>query len=233
MLKPSTFIPLFNIILHLCFIVPLEAQVLDIDKQSAKMRRFVSDVVYVVKDGNKERYSKRLADNVIVKFHGSPEHKAITEKHLNEFFQITNLKRLDEEDPNLIFSKIDIYLGNHLGLVDTAKKIDREIRMDSGSYAKMWWVDRKVSKSFIFISTDKFRGDKFEDELLGRLLCVFGLPSESDEYEQSLLSNKPYTFTSLQPIDRALLEFYYRFVPAGTRSNDLSKIFKTSWGVLK
>jgi hypothetical protein len=93
-----------------------------------------------------------------------------------------------------------------------------------------WWDDKKViSRAVIFIATDDLSGAALEDRFIEQLLGVFGLPARSKEFDESCLSAKEQVLTNLQPVDKAILQFYYRAVPAGTRPRDVDEIFREKW----
>lgn len=203
---------------------------IDLEKPSSKLRRFTSDVIFVVEAGDREKYSKRLPETIIARYHGQANLKAMAEKHLVESCQITGIRRIDEKSPEQTTATIDIYFGTRAELTPVASEKERKITLDRGFTYWTWWNDMKViNRAVIFIVTDELSGDTLEDRYIEQLLGVFGLPARSKEFDESCLSAKEQVMKNLQPLDKAILEFYYRAVPPGTRPSDVDKIFREEW----
>lgn len=204
---------------------------IDLEKPSPKLRRFVSDIIFMVEIGDREKYSKRLPESIIVP-HGEAGPKAVTEKHLTEFCKITGVKRLEETSSEESAAKIDIYFGIQSELVKVANEMERKITVERGSAYWTWWDEQNtIDRAAVFISTDKLQGAALEDKLIEQLMGVFGLPARSKEFDESCVASKEQVLTSLQPLDKALLEFYYRAVPVGTKPQEVDKIFLEKWAV--
>lgn len=72
------------------------------------------------------------------------------------------------------------------------------------------------------MSTQSLSGARFEDKMLENLIAVFGCPSKSDLTDESCMAEKEAVNTSLKPLDKAVLTFLYKEVPAGTRPAELN-----------
>jgi hypothetical protein len=223
-----TLIPL--LLTPLLTVLPSSGGEIDLEKPSSKLRRFTSDVIFVVEAGDRERYSKRLPEFISVHFHGQPGLKPIVEKHLSDFCHITGVKKMEEGAHNQTAAKIDFHFGPQAELAKKAKDMERKITLERGITYWTWWDDKNtINRSVILIATDKLAGAALEDKLIEQLLGVFGLPARSKEFDQSCLSSKEQVLTSLQPLDKAILGFYYRAVPAGTRPQEVDTIFRDQW----
>jgi hypothetical protein len=155
----------------------------EMEKASSKLRRFATDVIFVVEAGVRESYSKRLPDSILVDVVGQAP-GGLVEKHVSEFCAITGVKKLEPSAAGGKETKVTIYFGSQAEL---------------------------------------------EDKFIEHLLGVFGLSSRSREFEESCLSSKEQVMTSLQPVDKAVLAFYYRAVPSGTKPRELEKLFREKW----
>ena len=203
---------------------------IDLGKPSAKIRRFISDVVFMVEAGDRERYSKRLPESIIVQYHGEVQPKAMAEKHLTEFCQITGVKVTQGAFVQPPVAKVDIHFGPQAELARLAKEMDRQITLPLGYTFWIWWDEKRIiDRAAVFLATDRLSDAALEDRYIELLLGVFGLPSHSKEYDESCLSTKEQVLTTLQPLDKAMLEFVYRAVPAGTKQRDIDKIFEQEW----
>jgi len=209
---------------------PVPAREIDLEKPTSKLRRFASDAIFVVEAGDREKYSKRLPESVVVEFFGEAAPRPVAEKHLAEFFQVTGVRKVDTPETGPDTAKIGFYFGPQADLVKTAKDLERKIIMDRGYTYWIWWDgERTITRAVVLVATDRLNGAALEDRLIEQLLGVFGLPARSNEIEESCLSADERVLTSLQPVDKALLSFYYRAVPAGTRPRDFDKIFREEW----
>lgn len=203
---------------------------LDLEKPSSKLRRFASDVIFTVEAGDREKISKRLPKSIIAQIHGQPGQIAIAERHLKELCKITGVERIEAAAPDKIPLKIDLYFGPKAELVSVAGGMDSKITLDRGSTFWTWWDENGViDRAAVFIATDKLSGAALEDRLIEQLFGAFGLPGRSKEFDESCLSLKEQVLTSLQPLDKAMLEFYYRAVPAGSGPRDVDTFFREEW----
>ena len=99
---------------------------IDLEKPSAKLKRFLSDVDYVVEAGDRERFSKRLPESIIVNFNGQAAQKAVTEKQLAEFFcKVTGVNKLENVSAAESAAKIEIYFGREAELVKVANELEK------------------------------------------------------------------------------------------------------------
>ncbi len=204
----------------------LPGREIDLEKPSSELRRFASDVIFAVQAGDLDKKSKRLPQSIVVQFHGQAEPRAVAEKHLNKFCQITGVNKVEGASG----AKIDIYFNPQSELIPVAKEMERKITLDQGFAYWTWWDSKNtINRAVIFIATDKLSGAALEDKFLELLLGVYGLPSRSKEFDDSCLSLKEQVFTNLQPLDEALLEFYYRAVPVGTQPRDIDNLFRKEW----
>lgn len=202
----------------------------ELEKPTPKLRRFANDVIFEVEAGDREKFSKRLPATISVEFHGKPEPRPVADKHLKELCEITGVTKIDYPGATRGAAKIGIYFGTQEELADIAKGMERKITLERGySYWKWWDEGDTIHRAVVFIATDKLSGAALEDRLLEQLLSVFGLPSRSKEFDESCLSAKDQVLTSLQPVDKALLGFYYRTVPAGTTPGEFDDIFREKW----
>lgn len=209
--------------------VPSFSKDFDFSKYSTKLRGFISDVVFEVEAGQREKYSKRVYDAIAVTYHGDAAQKKLAEEKLGLLLKATGVTT-KEAVPEEILTRLDIYFGDQASLRATAAGISKEISLDRGCTFWTWWDDQRIiTKAVVFISTDQLPAPKTEDKLLEMLLGAFGLPARSDATDQSCLSLSDPVFTTLQPIDEALLRFYYRDVPPGTKPTDLDKIVREKW----
>lgn len=209
---------------------PLSGREIDLDKPSSKLRRFANDVIFEVEAGDREKYSKRLSETLTVEFFGQPAEVALTEKHLTDFLLATGVKKIDKAVDGQRSAKISIYFGTQAELSKTAEKLSDKINLSRGySYWTWWDKDRTINKAVIMLATDKISGEALEDRLIEMLLGVFGFAARSNEIDESCLTSKDAVFTTLQPVDKALLKFYYREVPAGTKPRDFDKLFRDKW----
>ena len=217
-------------VLTLLTITFAPAREIDLKKPTPKLKRFLSDLIYVVERGDREKISKRLPESIAISIHGQAEHKTVAEKHLNEFCKVTGVKKVDDVLSEESVAKIDIHFGSEAELVKLAKEMDNKITLDRGVTYWTWWNGKNIiDRAAIFVATDKFTGAALEDKLIEQMMGVFGLPAKSKEYEESCMSSKEQVMTSLQPLDKAILEFYYRAIPAGSKPQDVDKIFSEKW----
>jgi len=222
--------PLLILASLLVVATPSLSREIDLEKPSSKLRRFASDVIFEVEAGDREKYSKRLPEAVIVTFHGQPQPKATAEKHLADFLDLTGTKKIDKAVEGTKSATIEIYFGSQAELAKAAEEIDRQITLERGYTYWTWWDEEKtINRAVVFVATDKLSGLALEDRLIEQLFGVFGLPARSNEFDESCLSSEEKVLTTLQPIDKALLTFYYRAVPAGTKPRDFDKIFRDQW----
>jgi len=208
------------------------ARELDLTKGSSKLRRFASEVIFVVEAGAREKYSKRLPDNVEVFIEAEPLETKIVQGHLDKFLSLSGVKNqpLAGQTKGLR-ARLEIYLGPKEELLEKAEKIDKQISLDHGhTYWKWWDGDKYITRAVIFVATDIFRGENLDDRLIENLLGAFGLPSESGEIDESCSTDEDTVFDRLQPVDEALLKFYYQSVPANTKPREFDKIFRAKWG---
>ena len=203
---------------------------LDLEKPSSKLRRFASDVIFTVEAGDREKISKRLPKSIIARIQGQPGQIAIAERHLKDLCKITGVERIEAAAPDKIPAKVDLYFGPKEELVPVAREMDAKITLDRGYTFWTWWDENGViERAAVFIATDKLSGAAFEDRLIEQLFGAFGLPGRSKEFDESCLSLKEQVLTSLQPLDKAMLEFYYRAVPAGSGPRDVDTLFREEW----
>jgi hypothetical protein len=206
------------------------ARDIELDKPSSKLRRFSSDVIYEVEAGVREKYSKRLPKHVTLDWHCAPKQRQLVQKHLDVLFQCTGVSLTEGATASGQTAKISIYFGLQDELTKVAKKIERKINLNRGYTYWTWWDGKRtINRAIVLIATDRVAGANLEDHLIELLLGVFGLPAKSDEIDESCMSSEGPVFTSLQPVDRALLEFYYRAIPAGTRPRYFDKLFRAHW----
>jgi len=206
-----------------------DAGELDIDKASSKIRRFCSDVIYSVGVGDTRRLSFRMPEKIGVKIVSDQGFEGGIRKHLDKFCVTTGVTIIDKAgDGDTILS---VYHLPKEKLVDIAKELSREITIDRGFSYWVWWEDgdRSVSKAVIFLASDSLAGKNLEDKLIEQLLGVFGLPSLSDEFDESCMAMNETLLVELQPIDLRLLEFFYKNIPAGTRPREFDAIFREKW----
>lgn len=209
---------------------PIQAREIDLEKPSSQLRRFVSDVIFEVEAGDREKYSKRLPEHVAVEFFGQAGPKPVAEKHLSEFFQISGVKRIDKPVEGQRSAKIEIYFGSQDELSKTAKELDGQITLARGFTYWTWWdEDKTINRAVVLVATDKVSGPALEDRLIEQFFGVFGIPARSKEFDESCLSSEDAVLTNLQPVDKALLEFYYRAVPPGTKPRNFDKLFREEW----
>lgn len=208
----------------------VSARDIDTTKYSAKLRRFITDVIFEVEAGDREKYSKKLPSVVSVSYHCNPAQQQLAESKLNEFLEATGVKIGTEPKKGELLTKIDIYLGKREALQPLAYDKDKEISLDRGCAYWNWWNnDRVITESVIFICTDRLNGRELESKLVEQLFGTFGLPNKSKETDSSCLAMKDQEYTSLQPIDLKVLNFYYRAVPAGTKPREVDKIIRAQW----
>jgi len=222
--------PLLILATLLVVVTPSLSREVDLEKASSKLRRFANDVIFEVEAGDREKYSKRLPEAVIVEYFGQPQPKPTAEKHMAEFLELTGIKKIDKAVEGTKSASIGIYFGSQDELAKSAKEIDRQITLERGYTYWTWWdEDKTINRAVVFMATDKLSGLALEDRLIEQLFGVFGLPARSNEFDESCLSSEEQVLTTLQPIDKALLNFYYRAVPAGTKPRDFEKIFRDEW----
>jgi hypothetical protein len=203
---------------------------IDLENPSAKLKRFLSDVIYVVEVGDRERFSKRLPESIVVNLHGQAVLKAVGDKHLTEFCKVSGVQKVEESSADGSAAKIEIYFGPEAELVKVANEMEKKITLDRGATYWTWWDGKNViNRAAIFVAIDKFSGAALEDKLIEQLMGAFGLPAKSKEFDESCISSKEQVLTNLQPLDKAILEFYYRAIPAGTKPQDVNKIFVEKW----
>lgn len=201
----------------------------DFTKYSTKLRNFISDVVFEVEAGDREKYSKRLLSSAVIEVHGDVVQKGMAEAKLAPFWAATGIDpKLPAPDGQR--TKIDIYFGNSGALVPVAEGISKEISLDAGATYWTWWNgEREIDRAVIFICTDRVPANRVEDKLVEKLLAVFGFPSTSRATDESCMAAGDPNFVTLQPLDIAVLKFYYKNVPAGTKPSDLDKIVREKW----
>ncbi len=206
------------------------AREIKLDKPSSKLRRFASDAIFEVEAGDREKYSKRLPEHVIMDWHCTPKQQQLAQKILDELFRCTGVSINKPTDPSDQTAKISIYFGQQDELTKVAKEIDRKINLNRGYTYWTWWDEKRtINRAIVLIATDRVAGDNLEDRMIEQLLGVFGLPAKSNEINESCFSSDEPVFTSLQPVDKALLEFYYRVIPSGTKPREFDKLFKAHW----
>ena len=235
---------LFIIALLASSIVPTKAAEIDLSKPSSKLRRFMGDVIFVVEAGDRERHSKRLRPKIQATFQCTAAERKLVETKLAAFNELTGLEVTSVEKPGESAAaiapvettddntaKVTFYFGESAALVDIAKKVSPQVTLNQGSNYWTWWDEKRMIKSaVVFICRDKLAGNEMEARLVEMLLGVYGLPARSGETDDSCLSDRTHEFTSLQPIDKAVLKFYYKAVPADTKPAELDKIFREQWG---
>ena len=228
-----------RIAISLCLVVLISlsafARDLKFDKYSSKLRRFVSDVVFVVDHGDREKYAKRLPAKISVTYHATPAEKQLAGKKLAQFLDATSVEIVDGSDSKSegeTVADIQIYFGETTALQKEASKHGDQIQVGNGYVFWTWWDDdRVIEKAVVFIGTDRLSGKNLEDRLIEQLFGVFGLPSKSGEADNSCMTDDDNAvFTELQPLDLALLKFYYTHIPAGTKPAEAAEIVREKWG---
>lgn len=212
----------------ICLLGPFAAAFsceIDYDKPTAKLKRFVEDVTYVVESGDKESYSKRwlFAPKVSVSS-SDPVLKTYAETSVAAICKDAKL-----ETPGTL--PLTVYIGPSKDLLAIAAARDRKIELQSGHGYWIWWNDdRSIRDAVVFLCTDKLSGNKAQDALLTDLLGAFGLVSKSREFDETALSAKDGIFTSPSALDRKTVSFIYSHVPPGTSKPEFRKLFETRWG---
>ncbi len=207
------------------------AREFDFSKYSTKLRNFISDTVFGVEAGDRERQSKRLPAAVTLTVHGDAAAKAMVEAKLAMFLSATGIQTDAFAAANGgKHARIDVHIGDSGKLIPAAAAISKDISLDRGDTYWVWWdEERFVTDALVFICTDKVAAGRVEDKLVENLFHVFGFPSTSKDTDASCLSESDPNFTTLQPIDQAVLKFYYKEVPAGTKPSALDKIVREKW----
>ena len=201
----------------------------DFSKYSTKVRNFISDVAFEVEAGDREKYSKRLAPAIDLTVHGDVVQKTMVEAKIAPFLAASGVTS-NGPAPDGTRAKIDVYFGDSGTLTPVAAGISKDISLDLGATYWTWWTDgRVINRAVIFICTDKIAANRIEDKVVEKLLAVFGFPSTSRESDQSCLAASDPNFVTLQPLDVALIKFYYKEVPAGTKPSELDKIVREKW----
>ena len=235
---------LFLIALLALSIIPTRAAEIDLSKPSSKLRCFLGDVIFVVEAGDRERHSKRLRPKIQATYQSTPAEQKIVEAKLSDFNDLAGLEvtaagkpeesaasvaPVETSDENT--AKITFYFGESAALADIAKNVSPQVSLDRGYSYWTWWDDKRIiTRAVVYICRDKVAGKVMEARLVELLLGVYGLPAKSGETDDSCLAEKTHEFTSLQPVDKAVLKFYYKSVPADTKPAELDKIFREQWG---
>jgi len=208
-----------------------DAREFDFSKYSTKLRNFISDTVFGVEAGDREKQSKRLPGSVTLTVHGDAAAKAMVEAKLAMFLAATGIQTdAFAAGGGGKHARIDVHIGDSGKLIPAAAAISKDISLDRGDTYWVWWdEERFVTDALIFICTDKVAAGRMEDKVVENLFRVFGFPSNSKDTDASCLSESDPNFTTLQPIDQAVLKFYYKEVPAGTKPAALDKIVREKW----
>jgi hypothetical protein len=127
-------------------------------------------------------------------------------------------------------AQLKVLIGESGKLIPEAAAISKDISLDHDHCYWVWWDDERiVTDAVIFICTDRVAAGRTEDKLVENLFHVFGFPSTSRATDMSCLSSSDPNFSVLQPIDKAILKFYYEEVPVGSRPAALDKIVREKW----
>ncbi|RYD37514.1 MAG: hypothetical protein EOP87_03350 [Verrucomicrobiaceae bacterium] len=206
------------------------AREFDFSKYSTKLRNFISDTVFGVEAGDREKQSKRLPGVVTLNVHGDAAAKALVEAKLGMFLTATGVRTEALAAGGGKHAQLEVHIGESGKLIPEAAAISKEISLDRGHTYWTWWDDERfVIGAVIFICTDRVAAGRMEDKLVENLFHVFGFPATSKDTDASCLSESDPNFPSLQPIDQAILKFYYKEVPAGTKPSALDKIVREKW----
>lgn len=208
----------------------VHARDVDPTKYSTSLRSFITDVVYEVDAGNRDKKFKKLAPHLQLKIHGDRNSEAVFDTKLNEFLAVTGVTTEKPEGESMVTCDLQVYFGSTAAIKEKAADIDKKILFNDGATYWKWWDSTDtVNRAVIFVSTDEFKGKALEDRLVELLLAVFGLPSQSNKANNSCLSIKEGINPSLQPLDTAVLKFLYQSVPAGARPSDLNTLIRDKW----
>lgn len=200
------------------------------EKYSSKLRSFITDVVYEVEAGDRDKKFKRMAPYLQVTIHGDQNAGAAFNSKLKEFLDATGVSSEKPQGGSAVVCDLQVYFGTTADIKTKAADIDKQIGFkDGATYWKWWDGSDTVDRAVIFVSTDEFKGPALNDRLVELLLGVFGLPSQSKRADNSCLSMKDEIKPSLQPLDIAVLKFLYTSVPAGTRPSALKKLVRENW----
>ncbi len=206
------------------------AREFDFTKYSTKLRNFISDTVFGVEAGDREKQSKRLPGVVTLNVHGDAAAKALVDAKLAMFLAATGVQTDALAAGGGKQARLEVHIGESGKLIPEAAAISKEISLDRGHTYWVWWDDERfITAAVIFICTDRVASGRTEDKLVENLFHVFGFPSTSKDTDVSCLSESDPNFTTLQPIDKAILQFYYKEVPAGTKPSALDKIVREKW----
>ncbi len=206
------------------------ARDVDPSKYSTSLRTFITDVVYEVEAGDRDKKFKKLAPHLQIKMHGDKNGEVIFNTKLKQFLAATGVTTEKPQGESGITCDLQVYFGSTADIKAKAADIDKEISFkDGATYWKWWDGTHTVNRVVIFVSTDEFKGEALEDRIVELLLAVFGLPSQSKRADNSCLSTDDKIKPSLQHLDIAVLNFLYQSVPAGTSPTELKNLIRGKW----
>jgi hypothetical protein len=125
----------------------------------------------------------------------------------------------------------------HIGPHDVMKKLSTKekggMSMRDGILYYVFWDDQKrLERTLIMLSSDKFPEDEAKALLLTYLLQTFGLSDWTKEIEATEKSCLSWDYSGAQTmseLDRKLLAFVYKHVPNGTTRSELRTLFRKNW----
>jgi hypothetical protein len=220
----------------------------DFTKPSANVKRFVTDVAYVVEAGDRDRITKRwvIAPQLVVNS-TDVTLKSYVESAFMQLCQAAKLTpRTDTGAPKLspggdpsaakrtrgtdtASPMLTVWIGPSRALAKEAQRENGQISLRGGHTYWTWWKDGTLTDAVVYLCTDSFKGAEAERALLTDLVSAFGFPATSKVFDTTILSSKR-TQTTLTELDKMLFAFYYTHVPPGTKKPALSNLVEEHWG---
>jgi hypothetical protein len=125
----------------------------------------------------------------------------------------------------------------HIGPNDVMKKLATKekggMSMRDGIFYYVFWDDqKKLERTLVMLSADKFPEDEAKALLLTYLVQTFGLSDWTKEIEASEKSCLSWDYSGAQTmsdLDRKLLTFLYKHVPNGANRSELRTLFRKKW----
>lgn len=125
----------------------------------------------------------------------------------------------------------------HIGPNDVMKKLATKekggMSMRDGIFYYVFWDDqKKLERTLVMLSADKFPEDEAKALLLTYLLQTFGLSDWTKEIEAAEKSCLSWDYSGAQTmsdLDRKLLTFLYQHVPNGATRSELRTLFRKKW----
>lgn len=197
------------------------------DEQLDKFRKFAIEVLFIVQAGDREHSVQKLPD---LFYYGvsSPDaglEKAV-EGMIEEIAKAAGINPVKATTFDKALFKV--YVGREEDLRRLARReYSRELKLAGGAgYWRFYNANKVVTEAAVFLCGDVIRDDgRRRLNLLRTILGAFGFPTASSVYENSVFNGA----AALQEVDRRLIEFVYKHVPAGSDEGDVRALARNWW----